>query len=293
LVTVTVNAVNDPPNAADDTASTAQGEPIIIDVLANDTDVDGEALTLNVVSIIDTIANAAISVNPDGTLLYQPDVGFTGFDEFDYVVGDEDGLTDTGSVTVEVVSPTVLPTPVFEQPGAKSYSGSSADVDNYDPDDLNLAIPTGTIAFSFVDSDPNSRQGLVTKDASGFAGGGNHFAAYIDDGNLNVRIQNGLASDTLVFEDLNAGQEYEVAVVFGSDDSALYVDGAISDTSIIGMDWSTNVEWLQIGGLGWSSKSGKGAFKNPVSGQIADVEIYDEALDQLLIEALANQSSIV
>ena len=45
-VTITVNPVNDPPVAVDDTATTTAGTPVTINVLANDSDVDGNALAV-------------------------------------------------------------------------------------------------------------------------------------------------------------------------------------------------------------------------------------------------------
>src|SRR5207302_1009434 len=50
LITVTVGAVNDPPVAADDNASTAEDVPVTISALDNDSDVDGDSLTITSVS---------------------------------------------------------------------------------------------------------------------------------------------------------------------------------------------------------------------------------------------------
>ena len=45
-VAVTVTPVNDPPAAADDALETAEGTPAAIEVLGNDTDLEGDALTI-------------------------------------------------------------------------------------------------------------------------------------------------------------------------------------------------------------------------------------------------------
>lgn len=45
-VTLTVTAVNDAPVAGADTASTAEDTPVVIDVLANDSDVEGGSLSV-------------------------------------------------------------------------------------------------------------------------------------------------------------------------------------------------------------------------------------------------------
>ena len=53
-VTITIGAVNDPPLAANDTAATAEDTPVAIAVLANDSDADGDPLTVSGVSVTST-----------------------------------------------------------------------------------------------------------------------------------------------------------------------------------------------------------------------------------------------
>src|SRR4029079_17959090 len=63
-VTVTVSAVNDAPAATDDAATTDQDTPVGIAVLANDTDLDGDTLT---VSGVGAAGHGTAAVNADGT----------------------------------------------------------------------------------------------------------------------------------------------------------------------------------------------------------------------------------
>lgn len=95
-VTITVAPVNDAPVAADDEAATPQYEPVVIDVLANDTDVDGDALSVE--SATDG-ASGAVSINGDGTLTYTPGPAFRGSDSFTYTVTDG-AATDMATVVV-------------------------------------------------------------------------------------------------------------------------------------------------------------------------------------------------
>lgn len=91
-----------PPTANDDTANTPQNTPVTINVLANDSDPDGDTLT---VSVETPPANGSATVNPDKTITYTPDTGFTGEDTFTYkICGDEgcDISSDTATVTVTV-----------------------------------------------------------------------------------------------------------------------------------------------------------------------------------------------
>ncbi len=90
---------NQAPVAADDTALTAADTPLVLAVLGNDSDPDGDPLG---VAAVTQGANGTVAVNPDGTLLYTPNPGFTGADSFTYTVTDGNGGTDTAGVTLYV-----------------------------------------------------------------------------------------------------------------------------------------------------------------------------------------------
>ncbi|MFG6563328.1 Hint domain-containing protein [Sulfitobacter sp. 1A13421] len=97
-VNVTVNPVNDAPVANDDTADTTGTDPVVIPVLDNDTDVDGDTLSVTDASSDD----GTVTINDDGTITFVANDGFTGDATITYTVSDPDGLTDEGSVTVTV-----------------------------------------------------------------------------------------------------------------------------------------------------------------------------------------------
>jgi len=98
-VTFTVSAVNQPPVAADDDAETEEGSPVTLDVLANDSDPDGDVLTVAEVS---TPTHGGAVDNGDGSITYTPAAGFTGEDVFTYIVSDGNGESDEATVTVSV-----------------------------------------------------------------------------------------------------------------------------------------------------------------------------------------------
>ena len=99
-VTVTVAAVNDFPVAVDDSDSISEDGSSTVDVLANDSDVDGDVLF--VVSVVQPAGGTVID-NGDGTVTYTPDADWNGVDSFSYIVSDG-ALTDTATVTVTVTA---------------------------------------------------------------------------------------------------------------------------------------------------------------------------------------------
>jgi large repetitive protein len=100
LVFIEVTPVNDAPVAGDDTATTDEDVPVVIEVLANDTDVDGDDLSVG--RIVTGPANGTATVNDDGTVTYTPAQDFNGTDRFEYEVVDGNGGADTATVTVRV-----------------------------------------------------------------------------------------------------------------------------------------------------------------------------------------------
>jgi VCBS repeat-containing protein len=101
-VSLTVNAVNDPPTAANDGYSTDEDTPLSIaapGVLANDTDTDSDALTVTASS---AAANGTVTMNADGAFTYTPNPNFNGTDSFTYTVSDGGGETGTATVSLTV-----------------------------------------------------------------------------------------------------------------------------------------------------------------------------------------------
>ena len=97
-VTVTVSGANLPPVAVADTVRVRPGESVLVDVLANDSDPEGGALTLvSVQSPTDAGGTAAVE---SGAVRYTPPAEFTGEDSFTYTIADPQGATAQATVTV-------------------------------------------------------------------------------------------------------------------------------------------------------------------------------------------------
>ncbi|HHC6604408.1 TPA: tandem-95 repeat protein [Vibrio parahaemolyticus] len=97
-VNVDVTPVNDAPVAKDDTAITDEDTPVTIDVLPNDTDIDGDKLSIQSATVPEAQGKVEIV---DGKLVFTPAENFNGHAEITYTVTDGQ-LTDAAKVTVTV-----------------------------------------------------------------------------------------------------------------------------------------------------------------------------------------------
>jgi uncharacterized repeat protein (TIGR01451 family) len=97
--TVGVTVLNVAPTARPDSVATDSATSVTIRVLDNDSDANGDPLS---VSANSTPAHGTVVRKSDGTLVYTPAAGFIGIDTFTNTVVDSDGLSDTTTVTVTV-----------------------------------------------------------------------------------------------------------------------------------------------------------------------------------------------
>ncbi|RNL63791.1 tandem-95 repeat protein, partial [Nocardioides marmoriginsengisoli] len=157
-VTVTVTGVNDAPQATDDASGVGENATKVVAVVGNDTDVDGDTLT---VSAVDTTGTQGNVTNNGTDVTYDPDGAFeslgagqTATDTFDYTVSDGHGGTDTATVTMTITGTNDAPAIAALEGGALAYAenaaatpitatGTVADVDS-----ANFATGTLTVSYS-------------------------------------------------------------------------------------------------------------------------------------------------
>ncbi len=101
---------NKAPVANDDTGSTRQGEPVAVDVLANDSDPESDPLTFEIVVQPE---HGTLDIEGD-IVTYTPDDGYSGKDSFSYEVSDGRGGKDTASVLISITA--VKDDPIVERP---------------------------------------------------------------------------------------------------------------------------------------------------------------------------------
>ena len=173
------------PVAADDAATVAEGGTVTIDVLANDTDFDGDPLSVH---LVEETSYGAVEVNADGTVTYTHDGSETGGDQFRYQVHDGTVNSEAATVTISVDAVNDAPTAeagadqVVAEEAAVQLNGSG-----FDPEgealtyawtqvsgltvalsDATLAAPAFTAPTQLI-SDATLVFELVVTDASGAA----------------------------------------------------------------------------------------------------------------------------
>ena len=105
-VTLTIAAVNDAPVAANDSLTATAGTTAAPawSVLANDSDVDGDTLSVAAYDAT-SAAGGTVAMAADGTFTYTPAAGFSGTDSFTYTAADGRGGEATATVAVTVEPP--------------------------------------------------------------------------------------------------------------------------------------------------------------------------------------------
>ncbi|WP_281989323.1 Ig-like domain-containing protein [Aquimarina aggregata] len=217
------NAVtNTAPDAGDDVATTEYETDVIIDVLANDSDVEDATLDASNLAIDTDGTNGVASINADGTITYTPNAGFDGTDSFTYTLTDSGGLTDTATVNLTVNAPSgPIPTHEGDSGNNRMWTGSGDDIIfSYEGEDELYAQGGNDTVYSGADNDY-----VILGDGDDVVYGGT--------GSDNLQGYNG--SDTLHGEDGNdrlsgnsgndmlyGGLGNEVSLNGGSGDDVIY-----------------------------------------------------------------------
>jgi len=157
-VSLTVDPVNDPPQAADDSYSTPEDQTLTVaapGVLGNDTDADGDTRTASVVT---GPSNGTLSLDTDGSFAYTPAADFSGSDSFTYAVSDGQGGSDQAQVAL-TVCPAAWTLALTGTDGNNAtstaiFGRSGVATTGLDPScgETELPAPTDSFALRFTDT---------------------------------------------------------------------------------------------------------------------------------------------
>jgi hypothetical protein len=160
------DVANQAPTANDDAVSVNEGDSVTFNVLANDTDPEGQDLDILGTP---TAANGSVTFDAEtGEITYTPNVGFTGTDTISYTAVDEGGLTDTATLTVNVVDVPLADETVnqiylgnFPSTNTQGDADSNAEgaanlLGTYDGNDISVEQVGYTKQFGFVFDDESN-----------------------------------------------------------------------------------------------------------------------------------------
>ncbi len=174
LMTLTVNApvqTQSPPVANVDSFTGTENHAITGNVITNDTDPNGLALSIAAATV--TTAHGSVVENANGTFTYTPAANFTGTDTFHYTLKDTAGLSSTGTANVTVTAPSTAP-PTAPAAQTDHFTSSENDpmfgnvlVNNgngadTDPNGLHLSLTAATLKTAHGGAVTEATDGTVT-----------------------------------------------------------------------------------------------------------------------------------
>jgi len=164
-VSIQVTPVNDAPVANDDKATTKENTEVVIPVVFNDEDVDGDDL---IVTHVDDPINGKATINLEKAITYKPHPGVVNdLEIFDYTISDAFGKTSKGTIIVEIVNRANTPGKAILNEGSfNSDTVFSLDVDSdgtvfsgtmsYEDSFAAMYVNSENISFFSIDQLENS-----------------------------------------------------------------------------------------------------------------------------------------
>ncbi|HCG7375066.1 TPA: tandem-95 repeat protein, partial [Vibrio parahaemolyticus] len=219
-VTVTVTPVNDSPVAVDDTVSTQEDTVVPIDVLPNDSDVDGDKLSIQSASVPEAQGKVEIV---DGKLVFTPAENFNGDAEITYTVTDGE-LTDEAKVTVTV-------NPVNDVPTIKVDAVESITED---------AVSTDTVVATLTVRDTDTPEDQLTVSLENNSNG--YFVLVGDEVKLTQAGVDAVNNDELNLKDLTISASVSDGVNPTANDSDSLIVNRVNDAPVAKDDIATTQE---------------------------------------------------
>jgi hypothetical protein len=178
-------------------------------------------------------------------------------------------------------------------PAELTFSGDEDDyaqIEHYG----DLELTDGTVALAFTADEVSDQHALFSKDGFGQQQGG-HLTAFIEDGRVKVRLQSAEQSIWLQTAEASVrpGEEYHLAVTFGTEGFRLYLNGHLADSNDeFRQGIGTNLEALAIGANIWGrSDDNPLEAQHEFAGTISDFTIYGIQLRHDRIAKLSDRAT--
>ncbi|HAS6526156.1 TPA: tandem-95 repeat protein, partial [Vibrio parahaemolyticus] len=213
-VTVNVTPVNDAPVAKDDIATTQEDTAVTIDVLSNDTDVDGDKLSIQSATVPEAQGKVEIV---DGKLVFTPAENFNGHAEITYTVTDGQ-LTDEAKVTVTV-------NPVNDAPTIKVDAVESITED---------AVNTDTVVATLTVRDTDTSEDQLTVSLENNSNG--YFVLVGNEVKLTQAGVDAVNNDELNLKDLTISASVSDGLNPTANDSDSLIVNRVNDAPTIKVD---------------------------------------------------------
>ncbi|MBE3749129.1 tandem-95 repeat protein, partial [Vibrio parahaemolyticus] len=210
-VNVDVTPVNDAPVAKDDIATTQEDTAVTIDVLTNDTDVDGDKLSIESASVPKEQGTVEVV---DGKLVFTPAENFNGDAEITYTVTDGE-LTDEAKVTVTV-------NPVNDAPIIKVDAVESITED---------AVSTDTVVATLTVRDTDTPEDQLTVSLENNSNG--YFVLVGDEVKLTQAGVDAVNNDELNLKDLTISASVSDGVNPTANDSDSLIVNRVNDAPTV------------------------------------------------------------
>lgn len=205
------------PVAADDQGSTVAGVPVVIDVLANDSDSDG-SLQRETVSLLSQPAHGSAQADGvTGALTYVPATNFVGIDSLTYAVHDDDGAQSNPGLVTIIVSAAGDNAPVAVNDSAMTTKDTPIVIEvlaNDQDQDGNLAPATIAIIANALNGTTIAANGAVTYSPNPAFTGNDRFRYTVEDNTglvsniatVAIQVSDATPGQTLAFQPTDDGQ---------------------------------------------------------------------------------------
>ena len=225
--TITVNAVDDPPIAVDDAETLSEDNSVVIDVMANDTDIDGGPKSID--SVTQPAGGSVTITNGGADVTYQPNVNFCNdgspTDDFTYTL-----TPGSSTATVAMTVTCINDAPIADNASATTNEDiavtialSGSDVDG---DTLDFAIATGPSNGSLgTVSSTGPTTAEVTYTPAGDFNGSDSFTYRANDGT----VDSALATVDITVDSVND-------LPTASDDTLSVVAGKTATADVLAND---------------------------------------------------------